>query len=224
MGTKKEKGLLSPITVIADKPKKPGGKNAPGNPEKLNRGNPHSKKNELGLTELEQRFVEYYTLSWNKAEAIRNAGYQCINATSYANELLKKPAILAYVEEKRAEFRDSMKDVRDQLTHALMESAFYDASEYIEVIEVEGRNKVKMRVPQFKTVQALEEGAGKLIQSIKIGRDHRVELKLDDKHQARELLAKHIGYLEIDNIQKRSNAVEVYLPDNGRGDVIDSSA
>ncbi len=219
---KKQKGPVSPsIKVTADKPKPPK-RRAPGFPKTLIAGNQHSEKNEHGCNDREARFVEYYTLSWNKGEAVRNAGYDCINTTSYANQLLDKPHIKALVDKARAEFREKTSDIRDQLTAALVESAFYDASKYIKLVQKTERGKTVI-VPEFQTTDALENGAGRLISTIKIGRNHTVEIKLDNKEQARELLAKHIGYLEMDNLQKKSNDVAIYIPDNSRGDVVDSS-
>lgn len=214
----------NPIAITVKKPRAPR-KFAPGNPETLIPGAGLKDRDENGCTPLEARFVEFYCLSWNKSDAVRNAGFKTNNAASYATDLLKKDYIKKVVEAKRKEFREEVKDIRDQLTAALVESAFYDASKYIKLVKhKDARTGKTVIVPEFQTTDALERGAGRLITSIKIGRNNTVEIKLDDKVAARELLARHIGYNEIDNMQKKQDAVQIYVPDNNRGDVIDSSA
>lgn len=218
----KQKGSVSTIKVTVERPKVPK-RSAPGNPQKLNRGNQHAKKDEHGCTEKERAFVEFYTMTWNLSEAVRNAGFECINPGSYGGELMKKPHIKEFVETRRKEFRERNEDIRDRLTAALEESAFSDYSKYVtleeQVKKVRGKD-VTIVVPVINVKKIMEDGNGKIINSIKVGKFNTIEIKLDDRMAAREMLARHIGYNEVDNAQKRSSAVEIYMPDNGRGDVI----
>lgn len=226
---KNQKGFGSAVKITLDKPKitakEKGKKVAPGNPEKLNRGNRYHKRDVNGCSDREALFVEYLTIHWNKGKAVLQAGFECVNSTSYANELLGRPHIKTLVEKRRKEFRDQTHEIRDQLTSSLSKSAFYDYNDFFTVEEVPvGASKTKTKMVVRLKPGAMERGAGELINSVKIGQNGSIEFKLDDKNHARQLLAEHIGYKELDNLQKRSdNSVGIYIPDNGRGDVVDSN-
>lgn len=216
---KKEKGTLSsPVKITVEKPKVK--KRAPGNPGLLNKGTGrHSKKDANGCTDLEARFVQFYLVSWSKAEAVRLAGYDSTNPSSLGYELLQKPHIKLLVDQHKKEFADDMKEMKVRLAKSYAEVAFSDISDYIELVETIDKSGKKVITPQFKTTDALTKGAGKLIESIKIGRNMAVEIKLESKSDAKLQLARHIGFFEVDNNQQKSEAVQIYMPDNNRGDV-----
>lgn len=221
-----KKGLSKVVKVTVVKPRKPRSI-APGNKDKLTgngRKKPADKIDGDGFTDLERRFVELYTISWHLSAAVRNAGYQVKNAASYGQELLERPHIKAYVDKHRKKFRDDTQNIRDRLTAALIETAFYDASEYLEQTpEKDKKGKLTGRsVPTLKEGAVVE--AGRLIKKFKVGKDMKVELELDSREHARDMLAKHIDYFNLDNKSKATPGAVVYLPDNGRGDVINSNA
>lgn len=221
---KKQKGLVS--ISVNKKPIVKTPKKAPGNSGNLQRGNQHTKKLANGCTEREDKFVQLYISTWCVADAVRGAGYDVKNATSYGNELMKKPHIAKLIQDGRDEFSNSVADLKNRLVQAYTEVAFSNMNDYVELVEEKNPRTGKMEVvPRFKTTSALANGAGKLIESIEIGKDFRVKLKLESKSDARLQLAKYTGeFFEVDNRQKQAdNSVGIYLPDNGRGDVVNSS-
>lgn len=222
MAEKKQKGLVSVVKKesIAKPPKK-----APGNAKNLQRGNQHTKKLANGCTEREDKFIQLYVSTWCVSDSVRGAGYDCKNATAYGNELMKKPHIAKLIQEGRDEFSNSIKDLRNRLVQAYADVAFSDISDYMEMVKEKNPKTGKFEVvPKFKTTEALTNGAGKLIESIEIGKDFRVKLKLESKSDARLQLAKYTGeFFDRDNAQTKPNAtVGIYIPDNCRGDVVDS--
>src|SRR5437899_9959972 len=78
----------------------------PGNPETLQRGGKKEK-----LTEQMKCFVDNYLFHYVKSEALREAGYTTNNPTSYANQLLMKPYVAAYLAERQAEIAEQNKHV-----------------------------------------------------------------------------------------------------------------
>ena len=222
MAEKKQKGLVSVVKKesIAKPPKK-----APGNTKNLQRGNRHSKKLPNGCTEREDKFVQAYCATWCVADSVRMAGYDVQNATSYGNELMKKPHIALLIEQGRKDYANTIIDLRNRLVQSYIDVAFSDISTYMEMVKEKNPKTGKFEVvPKFKTTDALTNGAGKLIESIEVGKDFRVKLKLESKSDARLQLAKYTGeFFDRDNAQTKPNAtVGIYIPDNGRGDVVDS--
>lgn len=65
------------------------------------------------MTVKQQRFVEEYLKDFKLVEAARRAGYSKRTAKDIAQALLKKPEILALVEEKQQEIRDQNNITRD---------------------------------------------------------------------------------------------------------------
>lgn len=216
----RKKGLSSVKVIVENKPKV-----VSPNLQKGRRAS--TKRNEEGLNEYEESFVDHYSICWNASEAARNAyGKDLKSPGSIGHELYNRPHVKAAIEKRKAEFHESMREMKTRLVQAYADVAFSDISDYIDLVEVEvvKNGKVTKEImPKFKTTNALAQGAGKLIESIKIGRDMRIEIKLESRADAKLQLAKHIGFFEADNEQKKTNAVEVYIPDNNRGDVIISA-
>jgi len=199
-------------------------KPAPGNPDKLRKG---GKVPAEDITDAEISFIENYLFHFNKAEAVREAGFDNKNPSSYANELLKKPRVSAYLEQRKAEIKEERKDIHDRITNELMIIAFSDAAQLAQLKTPEqvrdelvrggmSREDAKKLTVQDLSFERLLKGRnGHLIKSLKQGR-HGIEFQLHSKDAALDMLAKHTGYYEADNLQKTKAQVQIYIPDNGR--------
>lgn len=58
------------------------------------------------LTIKQQRFIDEYLKTGNGTESARKAGYSYKTAGVIANEMLKKPYIIDYINEKQKEFSE----------------------------------------------------------------------------------------------------------------------
>jgi phage terminase small subunit len=76
----------------------------------------------MGLTAVQQRFVDEYTANpANAAEAARKAGYKASRAKVTACELIKHPKIAEAIKRQRAQIREQTNYNRDMAINDLLE-------------------------------------------------------------------------------------------------------
>jgi len=187
------------------------------------------------ITDAEVEFIENYLFHFNKANAVREAGFDTKNPSSYANELLSRPRVAAYLEQRRAEIREERKDIHNRITNELCIIAFSDTSHLASLKTPEkvreeliaggmpAEEAKKLSVQDLSFDRLLKGRNGHLIKSLKQGR-HGIEFQLHSKDAALDMLAKHTGYYEADNNQKNKPSVQIYIPDNGRAYTEESDA
>lgn len=200
----------NPIQVKTDRRKEASGIN-------LMRGNNSVGNRNFGAAERERRFVEEFVLDFNASRACKAAGYSERTANSQSLKLLAKPHIIKAIKEFNERATENIIVTKQMITNELHRIAFADYTELIEMVEQSDGKGGKFIVPQFKATAMIAKGLGKLIKSMKIGR-RGVEVTIHSKEHALEMLAKHIDYFNADNTSKAVSGVQVYIPDNNRGD------
>jgi phage terminase small subunit len=133
-------------------------------------------------TDKQERFCLEYLVDLNATAAAKRAGYSEDTAYSIGHELLKKPEILARVQEMKAE-----RSKRVQVD-----------ADFI----VEGFKEVALRCMQQKPVMKWDHRQKEFVQEQD---DQGRDVWQFDSHGANkafEMLGKHIGFFEKDNEQK----------------------
>ncbi|MDY8137571.1 terminase small subunit [Aquimarina sp. 2201CG5-10] len=166
------------------------------------------------LTKKQKLFATEFVKLGDASAAYRKA-YSASKMTSKtinecASKLLKNPKITARVRELQAiaaevaekEFKIDSKEILNQLN--IFRNSRID--EYVEF----KNNKLT-----FKDFDKLTGEQLMCIESIKQGRNG-IELKLHGKDWTIEKIAKHIGFYEKDNNQRKSSLTIFELPDNKR--------
>lgn len=137
----------------------------------------------MALTDKQIMFVKEYLIDLNATQAAIRAGYSKKTAGKIGNENLTKPEIQAEIE-KCMKAREKRTEVtQDRVVQELAAIAFARATDYAEVVN----NSVKI-----KNTDQLEENQVRAIAGIKEGANG-VEIKLNDKEKALELLGRHLG-------------------------------
>jgi len=175
-------------------------------------------KNSEQLTDKQAAFCREYMLDKNATKAAIRAGYNERNAHGTGFKLLSHPAVKKELERLVNEDIADYKITHQMITNELAKIAFSDMNDFVTLVET-GKGDSKVQTIEFKPTAATSKGNGKIIKTLKIGR-RGIELELHSKGQALEMLAKHVGYFGVDNSQKSNGGVFIYVPDNGRGDVV----
>lgn len=164
------------------------------------------------LNEQQALFCELYVINFEPAEAAIKAGYSETSAASIASQLRNMTKIRNYIaglmEQKRKELAPTM----ERLKLEVLDIAFSDVTELYKHL-ANGRGMISDI--HLETLNKLPRKVKACISEIyptKFG--YRV--KFYNKIAALEMLAKHLGFYEVDNLQKTNTGVGIYLPDNGR--------
>lgn len=137
--------------------------------------------------------IAYNTSKMKDATVNRNA-HQLLKNNKVATRVRQLQKIAA--EEAKRHFRINSKELLGHL-NILRQSRI---DEYVEFVHVPGEGHVL----QFKPFEELTEEQLMCIESIKQNRFGEIELKLHGKDWTIEKIAKHIGFYEKDNEQKRA--------------------
>lgn len=150
---------------------------------------------------------EYFNNGFNGVKAIKaimpdeSLSYQGLS--SMFRVLMKSDKNKAYIESKHNRLKAKADIKNEQVLRELMQWAYSDATEYI------GLNPTGLK--------DLPSDVRRCIQSVKYVKktftqrdgtkvvEEFTEVKLIDKTKAIEAIAKHIGFYEVDNSQKRNN-------------------
>lgn len=184
----------------------------PLKPVRAKRGRPNDHEvNEWGLTPAQEAYCNEYIQDFNKTQAAIRAGYSKGGAKRYCMILHAMPEVRTRIDELLASRRATYSVNNDRLQEEISRIAFSDATAIFDytdpgfqTLTVEGLRKMPARV----------KAAIKGIKATKYG----LEVQFHSKEGALEMLAKHLGYFEKDNEQKKTDGIALYLPVNGRGD------
>lgn len=155
------------------------------------------------MTERQKRFCNEYLVDLNVTQAAIRAGYTPKYANKKAYELLDKPEIKEYLDKKMKDREQRTEITQDRVVNELAAIAFSNASDFFKVIDKpiiaggvpvlddEGNPRTYKDV-EFVNTDKLSEANKKVISSIKQG-SNGLEIKLNDKLKALELLGKHLG-------------------------------
>ena len=147
------------------------------------------------LTEKQQKFCDEYLLDLNATQAAIRAGYSSNTATEQGARLLTNVKVQNYIQERKKDRIERTEITQDMVLNELANIAFSNIADYVKVVEKEA--VIKGKKIKYKTVDAtltdnLSEEQKKALSMIKEGKNG-LEIKMNDKVRALELLGKHLG-------------------------------
>ena len=140
----------------------------------------------MALTPKQKLFVDEYLVDLNATRAYKVAYPRVKNddvAAPAAARLLRNVKVADYIEERMQERKKRTEVTQDRVIEELAAIAFARATDYAEVIDgmVNIRDTEELTENQVRAIAGIKEG--------KFG----IELKLNDKEKALELLGRHLG-------------------------------
>lgn len=139
------------------------------------------------INDRQKLFAEYYVQSLNATQAAIKAGYSENGATVAASETLANVNVKAYISKLQRQTSAKIKVSHDELTRRLKAWIDADLTQFLTLTPDE--------------IQQLPIDLRRLITSMKPTK-YGYELKFVSKEKAIEMVAKHIGYFDLDNSQK----------------------
>ena len=151
------------------------------------------------MTEKQKIFADEYLIDLNATRAYRVA-YPSVKkdevAAAAAVRLLKNVKVAAYIQKRMEERQKRTEITQDRVLEELAAIAFARATDYAEV---------KGECVRIKDTDTLDEQQIRAIAGIKEGK-YGIELKLNDKEKALELLGRHLGMfkdkLEVSGLEE----------------------
>ena len=156
------------------------------------------------LTERQEQFCSEYLIDLNATQAAIRAGYKEKTAYSACQRLLKHVEIQKRIQQLKNERSERTEISQDRVLKELAAIAFANATDYVQVTEkplynsdgekmLDNSGKIIM-IPyvEITETEKLKPEQKKAIASIKQGRNG-IEVKLNDKTKALELLGRHLG-------------------------------
>lgn len=140
----------------------------------------------MALTEKQKIFADEYLTDLNATRAYKVAYPRVKNddvAAPAAARLLRNVKVADYIKERMHERQKRTEVTQDRVIEELAAIAFARATDYAEIINgmVRIRNTEELTEDQIRAIAGIKDG--------KFG----VELKLNDKEKALELLGRHLG-------------------------------
>lgn len=168
----------------------------------------------MKLTEKQRRFVDYYIETGNLAEAAQKAGYRSKNPRNIGAENYAKPYIRTAIDARLKELEDKRIAKADEVLRFLTATLRGELTEEHIVVEGTGDGESRARIIEaHASVRDRIEAAKSLLK--------RYPMELDTKEQKLKLqkLETEIrAATESDQAAGKEPLVQIYLPDNGRGD------
>lgn len=138
------------------------------------------------MTEKQKIFADEYLIDLNATRAYKVA-YPSVKkdevAAAAAARLLRNVKVAAYIQERMEERQKRTEITQDRVLEELAAIAFAKATDYAEI---------KGECVRIKDTDTLDEQQIRAIAGIKEGK-FGIELKLNDKEKALELLGRHLG-------------------------------
>jgi phage terminase small subunit len=142
------------------------------------------------LTPKQKRFADEYLVDLNATQASIRAGYNKKTARSIGAENLTKPDIQEYLQKCQSAREQRTEITQDRVIKELAAIGFANITNYAQVIRQDDSTLVEI-VP----TDELTEDQKSAVSSIK-GTQFGIEIKLNDKIRALELLGKHLGVFD----------------------------
>lgn len=138
------------------------------------------------MTEKQKIFADEYLIDLNATRAYRVA-YPSVKrdetAAQAGSRMLRNVKVAAYIQERMEERQKRTEITQDRVLEELAAIAFAKATDYAEI---------KGECVRIKDTDTLNEQQIRAIAGIKEGK-FGIELKLNDKEKALELLGRHLG-------------------------------
>ena len=171
------------------------------------------------MTEKQKIFADEYLTDLNATRAYRVA-YPSVKKDEVAavngSKLLRNTKVQEYISERMQERQQRTEVTQDMVIKELAAIGFAKATDYVEIVNgtVRVKNTVNLSDKQIRAIAGIKDG--------KFG----VELKLNDKEKALELLGRHLGMWNdkldikmpaIDDSIKEMEAYFEQLKESGSG-------
>lgn len=158
------------------------------------------------MTEKQKRFADEYLIDLNATRAYR-AVYTSVKSDEVArangSRLLSNANVSAYVLGRMKDRQERVEISQDRVLQELAAIAFTNATDIVSVRNGE---------TYVKDTDELTETQKKAIASIKMTKHGAIEIKMNDKRAALELLGRHLGSwndkLEVSGIQAEQSKLE----------------
>ena len=153
------------------------------------------------LTDKQERFCLEYVIDFNATQAAIKAGYSEKTAKDIGCQNLAKLDIQARLKELKQKSIDKLDLDHTKVLQQLRNWAYSDITETIELSSKEIKElplEIRQLITKFK----------RTIKTTPSGTEEVIELSFVSKEKAIEMIAKHIGFFEVDNAQKESKVVQ----------------
>lgn len=158
----------------------------------------------MHLTDKQQKFCDEYLVDLNSTQAAIRAGYSKTSAKSIGSENLSKPDIQAYLQKKRKTWANKLEVTQERILTEYARVAFSDIRKFYTeqgMLLLPGELDDDSAAA-LAGIEVFEEFAFDL----EGNRNHvgdTKKLKIHNKIQALDSLAKHLGMFEKDNQQRK---------------------
>ena len=139
------------------------------------------------LTNKQKKFIDEYLVDLNATQAAIRAGYKEKAAYRTGAENLRKPQIQEEIQKRMQERQQRTEVTQDMVVKELAAIAFSRATDYVEI-----RSNGVCSTVVIKPTTDLSDQQIRAISGIKEGANG-IEIKLNDKEKALELLGRHLG-------------------------------
>ena len=160
------------------------------------------------MTEKQKIFADKYLIDLNATRAYKIAYPRVKNdetAAAAAARLLKNVKVAEYIEKRMQDRQKRTEVTQDRVIEELAAIAFARATDFAQIVNgnVVLTDTVDLTESQTKAIAGIKEG--------KFG----IELKLNDKEKALELLGRHLGMfkdkLEVSGLDEEKNKLDDIL-------------
>lgn len=175
------------------------------------------------MTEKQKRFCNEYLIDLNATQAAIRAGYKKQYANKFVYKILNNPNVKEYLEKRMKDREERTEITQDDVVREIAAIAFSNPSDFFKVVDRpitaggvpvrddDGNIKTYKDV-EFVNTDNLSPANKKAIASIKQG-SNGLEVKLNDKLKALELLGRHLGMfkdkVEIKEDPNKAKEMEV---------------
>jgi phage terminase small subunit len=162
----------------------------------------------MALTEKQKKFVDEYLIDLNATRAYMVA-YPRVKkeevAAANGSRMLRNDKVAEYVSERMKEREKRTEITQDRVIQELASIAFAKATDYatIQDGEIEIKNTEELNEEQIRAIAGIKEGK------------YGIEIKLNDKEKALELLGRHLGMfkdrVEISGLEEEQSKLSELL-------------
>lgn len=150
------------------------------------------------LTDKQERFCIEYVIDFNATQAAIRAGYSENTAGQIGEQNLKKLEIQQRIQELKSKAVEKIEITHEKLLQELRNWAYSDITE---TMELSASQVKELPVEIRRLVTKFKRTTKKIGDSVT---EDVIELHFVSKEKAIELIAKHIGFFEKDNEQKKT--------------------
>lgn len=161
------------------------------------------------LNEKQKRFCDEYLVDLNATQAAIRAGYKPKYVNKNVHKILNNTNIQEYLEKRMKDREERTEITQDDVVKEIAAIAFSNPSDFFKIIDrpitaggvpvhdENGEIKTYKDV-EFVNTDNLSKANKKAIAGLKMG-SNGIEVKLNDKLKALELLGRHLGVFKEDN-------------------------